>query len=269
MFIGDAIRPLDSGEYFCSYGDYTIYSAYQPIYRCTGQKSLEFVGLEGLIRPYVDDISISPSMLYQQTDATDAWFVECMFTTMHIRNFQAAMPAHCDLYLTVNPASYPSLRLLKSEFSQLLSRLAANDISPNSIVLEVIETEPCCEKILTWLRAFARDHKFRFAMDDFGQGYTNLQRYELLLPDMVMVDGQKFALDKAATEESERLASLIQRVHGDGGKVVIEGIETSSMLTTAVELEADMIKGHYLEWPKEASSHLDFHSAYSCSGWLH
>lgn len=253
MFIGDAIRSLDSGEYVCSFGGYTIYSAYQPIYRCMGGKSLEFVGLEGLIRPFVDDLSITPSMLYQHTDVTDAWFVEGMCTTLHIRNFQAATPVQCDLYLTVNPASYPSLRLLKTEFNQLLSRLTANGISPKSIVLEVAETEPCCNQILTWLRAFAHDHEVKFAIDDFGQGCSNLQRYQMLEPDMVKVDGQKFALGKKDSGFADRLATLIQRVHGDGGKVVVEGIETSSMLSAAVEFEADLLKGNYLDFPTQQS----------------
>ena len=253
MFIGDVIRSLDNGEFVCRYGGYTIYSAYQPIYRCTGQKSLEFVGLEGLIRPYVDDVSITPSLLYQQTDVTDAWYVDGMCTTLHIRNFQAAMPAQCDLYLTVNPASYPSLQLLKAEFNQLLGRLEVNDISPGSIVLEVFETEPCCPQILTWLRAFAHDHGLKFAMDDFGHGKSNWQRYQMLNPDMVKVDGQKFALGKPAMRGADDLAAMIKRVHQDGGEVVIEGIDTSAMLSKAVELNADLLKGNYLDLLDEQS----------------
>lgn len=269
MFVGDAIRPLDSGEYAASYGGYTIYSTYQPIYRCMGDKSLEFVGLEGLIRPFVDDVCITPSMLYQQTDMIDAWFVECMCTTLHIRNFQAARPVRCDLHLSVNPASYPSMRLLKSEFAQLMARLSANDIPAHSIVLEIVETEPCFPQILTWLRDFARDHNLKFAIDDFGQGRPNLQRYQMLKPDRVRVDGQKCALGKPERKGADGLAALIKRVHEDGGEVAVEGIATASMLSKAVELNADLLKGHYLDLPLDRSDTTTMSSGPSSNAQLH
>jgi EAL domain-containing protein (putative c-di-GMP-specific phosphodiesterase class I) len=247
--VGDAIHRQDNGLQIGRYGRFTLYSAYQPLYRYTRHQSLKLVGLEGLIRPYVDDVSITPSMLYQQTDIGDCLFIECMCHALHIRNFQSATPGECDLFININPAIYTSMEMLEREFTFLLSQLWGNGISARQMVFEVVETEPCCEKILTWLRSFAQENQVRVAIDDFGKGYSDLQRYELLKPDLVKIDGQVFARGMRPSKESHMLQSIIKRVHDDGGQVVIEGIETPTMLAMALELEADLLQGFYLDTP--------------------
>ena len=56
ILVGDAIRKMGNGLQVGSYGRFTLYSAYQPIYRYR-HDTLELNGLEGLVRPYVGDVS--------------------------------------------------------------------------------------------------------------------------------------------------------------------------------------------------------------------
>lgn len=247
--VGDAIERLENGLNVGHYNGYTLYSAYQPIFRYTDGEVLSLAGLEGLVRPFIDDVSITPSLLFGQTDPGDALFVECMCQALHIRNYLSAAPENCALFININPASYSKVAKMEKEFLFMLSQLAINGLDKTTLVFELLETEPCCDKILHWVRDFAQEQQVTFAMDDFGQGESNLRRYELLKPDLVKIDGHSFAKGIQEPDEMELLKSMVTRVHDDGGRVVIEGIESSDMLLQARMLGADMFQGFYLDTP--------------------
>ncbi len=131
----------------------------------------------------------------------------------------------------------------------MLSQLAINGLASNTIVFELLETIPCCDKILHWLRDFAVQHDVRFAMDDFGRGESNFRRYEQLKPDLVKIDSHLFARGMEDKDALDQLETIISRVHDDGGRVVVEGIESSDMLVQARVLGADLFQGFYLDTP--------------------
>ncbi|MEP0940170.1 MAG: EAL domain-containing protein [Rhizobiaceae bacterium] len=249
VLVGGAITKLDNGLQVGSYQRFTLYSAYQPIYRPTRSSALQLVGLEGLIRPYVDDVSLPPSLLYREIEDIDRHGVEQMCQSLHVLNYWAAAPEACDLFLNVNLANYASAELLERDLDALLGKLWINGLSAQTLVLEIVETKPCCEAILTALRNFAHENHVRIAIDDFSKGFSDIERYEVLKPDLVKIDGQVFARGTSPARESHMLQSIVSRVHGDGGKVVIEGIETPTMLAMALELEADLLQGSYLDAP--------------------
>ncbi len=247
--VGEAIERLDNGLSVGHYNGYTLYSAYQPIFRFEDAETLRVAGLEGLIRPFVDDVSITPSLLFRQIGPEDALFIECICQALHIRNFQSATPINCDLYINVNLARYTDIESMEKEFLFMLSRLAINGLSRSTIVLEFLETVPASEKILLWLRDFAKAQHVRIAMDDYGRGESNLERYHSLMPDVVKIDGHLFAQSMVQTRQKRLLDSFISRAHDDGGRVIIEGIETSDMFVFARELGADLFQGFYLDKP--------------------
>ena len=253
--VGDAIERLDNGLNVGHYNGYTLYSAYQPIFRYRDGEALDLAGLEGLIRPFVNDVSITPSLLFGQTDPRDALFIECMCQALHIRNYQSAAPIDCDLFININSAIYSDTASMEKEFEFMLGQLAINGLSHTTIVFELLETVPCCDEILHWLRDFAAERGVKFALDDFGRGASNLERYDLLKPDLVKIDSHLFGRAMHQKNELSQLSSLISRVHCDGGRVVVEGIESPDMLVQARVLGADLFQGYYLDTP-----HIPSHS---------
>lgn len=247
--VGEAIRQLDNGLQVGRHGAMTLFSAYQPIYRYAANTSLELVGLEGLVRPYVNEISITPSLLFQHTDPEDDLFIECMCQALHIRNYALASSGECDLYVNINTGIYTSVEMAEREFHFMLSQLRKNGLSPRRLVLEVLETAPGHDAMLLWLREFAREFEIRFAMDDFGRGQSNLRRYLQLKPDVVKIDAQLFNESLRCATRSKQVLDIIAHVHGDGGQIVIEGIETAAKLAAALELGADLLQGYYLNTP--------------------
>lgn len=267
--VGDAIERLDNGLNVGHYNGYTLYSAYQPIFRYIDGEVLSLSGLEGLVRPFVDDVSITPSLLFGQTAPEDALFIECMCQALHIRNYQSAAPIDCDLLININPAIYTDVDMMEKEFLFMLSQLAINGLDKRTLVLELLETEPCCDKILRWIRDFAHEHQVTFAMDDFGRGASDIRRYVSLQPNLVKIDGHMFTRCMQQTAEMGQLKSVISRVHDDGGRVVIEGIETSDMLVQARVLGADLLQGFYLDIPHISSHNFAGHARPNISHSLH
>ena len=71
----------------------------------------------------------------------------------------------------------------------------------------------------------------------------------LLKPDLVKIDSHLFSQAMHQSGEMAQLTSIISRVHGDCGRVVVEGIETADMLVRARDLGADLYQGYYLDTP--------------------
>ncbi len=89
--VGDAIERLENGLSVGHYKGYTLYSAYQPIFCYEDSESLRVTGLEGLVRPFIDDVSITPSLLFQQIAPEDAFLLNACagrftFVTLRLRH---------------------------------------------------------------------------------------------------------------------------------------------------------------------------------------
>ncbi len=138
---------------------------------------------------------------------------------------------------------------MENEFQFLLGRLAINGLSRSTIVLKLLETVPVSDKFLLWFKDFVREQHIRLALDGFGRGESNLERYHLVMPDVVKIDNRLFAQSMNYARKKRLLVSFISRIHDDGGKVVIEGLETEEMLVYARELCADLFQGSFLDSP--------------------
>lgn len=259
-FVRHAITQLENGLHVGRYGRFSVYSAYQPIYQLAGADKLEMTAMEGLVRPYVGDVSVTPNLLFNQVDPEDALFMECLCLALHIRNYRSAAKSNCDLFINVNTANYSSIAMMEREFDHVLKQLSSHGLNTDRIVFELLETTPYSDILLAWFGWYARSNNVRFAMDDFGRGWSNLQRYKSLLPDLVKIDGYLFAKGQKDIEANRQLQETISRIHDDGGKVVIEGIESSSMLALALYLGADYFQGFYLDVPHMLPADFQRHS---------
>lgn len=248
--VQEAITVTRDGLHVGHYGDYVLYSAYQPIYRVSENHAPSIPAFEGLIRPFLGDTPIDPSAFFRLVDDEDLLFVECMCQALHVRNHHRASPAGGGLFVNVNPAIYTSISMLEREFNFLLSNLSKHGLETTRVIIELLETAPYSSVVLKWLRRMALDNGIQFAMDDFGRSHSCLERYESLKPDIVKVDRGVFL--KAAQENThlQTLQSAIERFRGDGALVIIEGIETAEQLDLAQNLGADFFQGYYLHYPQ-------------------
>jgi EAL domain-containing protein (putative c-di-GMP-specific phosphodiesterase class I) len=118
------------------------------------------------------------------------------------------------------------------------------------IVLEITErahldSVPDLESRISQLRAMG----FRIALDDIGAGYSGLNSFTMLHPDLIKLD---MALVRGIDRDpvKRRLAGLLIQLCQDLDiSVVGEGVETVAERQTLIELGCDLLQGYLFGRP--------------------
>ena len=135
------------------------------------------------------------------------------------------------------------------------------NINPSRIILEITET--VAVKYPEKTKEFMADlgqYGIKFAMDDFGSGYSNIARF-ITLPFSVA------KLDKSLLEESQNIAiffdAAINLFKNLNIPIVIEGVETEKQLNLSINKEVDYIQGYYFSKPLKEEDLLAFLSSHN------
>jgi EAL domain-containing protein (putative c-di-GMP-specific phosphodiesterase class I)/anti-sigma regulatory factor (Ser/Thr protein kinase) len=132
--------------------------------------------------------------------------------------------------------------------ARLEELLAANDVSPDAVTIEITETavldEP--EKARAVLDAIA-DLGAAISVDDFGTGYSSLLWLRLFPVSEVKID-QLFV--GSLHEDGEAYVTGVIRLgHDLGLSVVAEGVEDAETLQALQELDCDAAQGYFFARP--------------------
>ena len=142
----------------------------------------------------------------------------------------------------------PSERFLKT--------IKKYNIDPSKLCLEITET--IAVKYPTKTKQFMDDlgrHGIKFAMDDFGSGYSNMARFITLPFSVAKLD--KSLLDKSLNVEIffNAAISLFKSLNIP---IVIEGVESEEQLKRAKEKEIEFVQGYYFSQPLKESDLVEF-----------
>ena len=136
--------------------------------------------------------------------------------------------------------------------------LADHHVDPSNINLEVTETASnfVHDTIRTTIFSL-HSLGLNFALDDYGTGYSNLQR-------VVDMPFNAIKLDKRFVDEWEhpRMRSVIQNtirmIKDLGEEIVVEGVETKEAAEWFAEQGCDYIQGFYYARPMPEEEFLHF-----------
>ncbi|MHA6799879.1 putative bifunctional diguanylate cyclase/phosphodiesterase [Bounagaea algeriensis] len=148
-------------------------------------------------------------------------------------------------------------RLLPTDphfFEDVTAIIAGSGISPERVVLEMVETE-LVELTTVAHRAMAElaERGVRFAIDDFGTGYSSLARLKDIPAQTIKLDRRFVAsvdddtVDHAIARAVIDIAGVLERT------CVAEGVETTSQLRTLAELGVDLYQGYLFSRPLPAA----------------
>jgi diguanylate cyclase (GGDEF)-like protein len=135
---------------------------------------------------------------------------------------------------------------------EVRAALAAADLDPHSLVLEITETAimeqlDAAITILTELRRLG----VRLALDDFGTGYSSLSYLQRLPVDILKID-RTFVSGVAGSAEDSALARAIVTLGQTLGlETVAEGVETAEQLAALRELGCQLGQGYYFAKPMD------------------
>ncbi|SDN32691.1 EAL domain-containing protein [Pseudomonas jinjuensis] len=151
------------------------------------------------------------------------------------------MPADWFLSLNISPRWISQLR--PDQPLPSLKQLEQQGVSPRRVVFEITELGGD-DRRLPEVVARYRTAGARIAIDDFGAGYSQLDRVLALQPDILKLDMRLF--QQAARDgghSSEVVKALAQMAVKTGCWIIAEGIETEAEMDFAFECGARYVQG--------------------------
>lgn len=142
---------------------------------------------------------------------------------------------------------------------RLISIAGRYEVSPEYINLEITETASISARatLLTNMKKLM-EYGFRFSLDDFGKGESNLMYVVEMPVSIVKLD---YDMTKAFFNSSKArlvLQAVVGMAHGMELKLVAEGIETKEELEGMCNEGIDYIQGYYYSKPLPIPEYLEF-----------
>lgn len=221
----------------------TIHSVLQPVVRLReGGAPFEVFGVEALARGPSTTILGSPALLLAYAAQKELLFEADMLCIRaglaEVRHLGNAVTT----FLNVQPRS-----LTNPEFAdRLCDAVRAAGLEEKAVVLELTEQQTIVNP-----RAFAatlqrlRERGFRVALDDFGEGSSNLNLFQDLHPDFLKISGifcRNLAHDHFKQIIVQSTAEMAARA---GTATVMEAVETAEDAEVLRLLGIDYAQGYF------------------------
>ena len=220
---------------------------YQPIYS-TAEK--RFVSAEALLRLKDEKYGfISPELFIVAAERSGAihkigdFVMEEVCRFIASEEFEKLGLEYIEVNLSVAQCMSPDLA------DKILSIMEKYGVSPEKINLEITETAAdYAQNIMTENIDKLHSEGFTFSLDDYGTGYSNINRVASLPLTIVKLD-KSFV----ASEDNQRmwivLQNTVKMIKDMDMHIVVEGVETKQLVEKFSDLECDYIQGYYFSRP--------------------
>lgn len=133
--------------------------------------------------------------------------------------------------------------------ARVLLELAAADVEPTAIGIEVTETVIMADTdaVAAELRQL-REVGVQIALDDFGTGYSSLSRLRTLPIDMIKID-RSFVAEITTRAGRATVSAIVDLAHAIDATAIAEGVESESQLVALRAVGCDFVAGFYLARP--------------------
>lgn len=143
------------------------------------------------------------------------------------------------------------IQCLKPGFvKHICSIVDGYDVEKSWINFEITESVAASDyEVLSGVVKDLKSQGFRFAMDDYGTGYSNMQSIFALDFDVVKID--KSILWGAEETELGRiiLGNSVRMIDQMHRQILVEGVETKEQVDMLRELDVDYLQGYYFSKP--------------------
>ena len=225
----------------------TIRAVLQPIVTVRdGAAPFEVFGVEGLARGPASSVLGSPSFLLAYAARKELLFEADMICIRAALAEVVQLSSAVTTFLNVQPRS-----LTNPDFTtRLCDEVHQSGLEERTIVLELTEQQTIVNP-----RAFAstlqrlRDCGFRIALDDFGEGSSNLNLFQDLRPDFLKISGtfcRGLAQDSFKQIIVQSTAEMAARA---GTATIMEAVETSDDAQVLRLLGIDYAQGYFFLKP--------------------
>lgn len=223
-----------------------IDSAFQPIYSVPHRR---IVGHEGLLRATTaqECQPVAPlALLESPENDTQAVFLDRLCRTVHLHNYQVEKTDHLWLFLNVSAQVINRRKDHEPFFADLLKRY---NVKPRQIVVEIVEGIIPDSGLLSEAVRFYREAGCVVAIDDFGAEASDLERIWRVGPDIVKLDRKLIAAAEINHKARRVLHATVNLIHEAGSLALLEGVETPTQATIALDSNADLVQGFHFAKP--------------------
>lgn len=217
------------------------------VYADSGQ----IYGGEVLLRWEDDQVAVSPSVFIPILEqmglivSVGKWIIR-----QTVQLCKRILPDHPDFKLSFN-VSY--LQIIDQRLFPFLRRMLAETGLPGkNLMIEL--TESHSDTLPKQLEQFIEQCKglgISFALDDFGSGYSGVQRLLQYPVDLVKFDRALVSEMSTSQQKLDFIVSTIHTCHEFNKKVCMEGVERREEWDLIRQTECDFIQGYYFYHPLE------------------
>lgn len=239
------VRKVELLEDFLAAG--TIRSVLQPIIRLRdGGGPFEIFGVEGLARGPSASLLGSPLFLLSYAARKELLFEVDMICIRAALAEVRELGGSVAVFLNVQPRS-----LTNPDFTASLCReVRAADLETGSVVLELTEQQTIVNhRAFETTLAQLRGCGFRIALDDFGEGSSNLNLFQDLRPDYLKISStfcHNLAHDRFKQIIVRSTAEMAARA---GTATIMEAVETPEDAEALRWLGIDYAQGYHFLHP--------------------
>lgn len=216
---------------------------YQPIYRLDSGLAVHYEallrmreGLEGVIAP---GVFLPAAERFGLMSHVDAWVVKRVVALLETR-------PDAEIFVNLSGASLGDENLL-SEIEELVT---SSGLPPGHLAFEITETTAVRDIVAAreWMRRL-KERGCRFALDDFGIGFSSFSYLQSLPADYVKIDGS-FIRGVETDPAARALVRAIDTVaHTLGKETIAECVEDLASIETLLELGVECGQGFALGAP--------------------
>jgi len=154
-------------------------------------------------------------------------------------------------FLSLNMSPRWISRLRADQPLPSLKQMLRHDVDPQRIVFEITELGGNSQRLAEVVARY-RDAGARIAIDDFGAGYSQLDRVLALQPDILKLDMRLFQAAALGGPSSDVVKALAQMAEKTGCWIIAEGVETEAQLNFALECGSRYVQGFLFARAQEA-----------------
>jgi len=128
----------------------------------------------------------------------------------------------------------------------LLGETAKHGIPPESIVIELVESEELLKPEYISVIQEIKRCGFKVAIDDFGTGYSNFAYLSQIKPDYIKIDGSLIEAMVESTEQKQVVEGIYNFASNLGIEVIAEYVSSDEIYSLIQDIGIEYVQGYHI-----------------------
>jgi len=217
-----------------------LFPYFQPI---IGAASGAIIGYEALARQHDENGRIiSAGGLFSSPDIASEQLIDWdrMVRRLALEHFSQS---NFHGYLTLNISAAWIDQLVDLNSLPTLLMLDEFNIDKNRVIIEITESKGDLDKLVATAAVYRR-HGLKIAIDDFGAGFSQLERVMAIQPDIIKLDMRLFQNAVKGGIASDMVHLISHLAKRTGCRIVCEGVETADDFHFGLSCGAQYMQGY-------------------------